>query len=629
MRSFQINTTFLLALLTASISSVAQNLEKKIPANASVVITIKTGQLAQMMSADELSNTLSGKKLLEMISNKSGKEVKHMNELGINLNSNSYFFRSDNDSMSFNCILIPIANAAKFGEMVTTKSGIKINNQIRTSNTDDSSSFMMWDERYAMIATSELKYSYFSTKEVAERYGLTYMPPYVYSDSAVDVTAPAVSDTTYTVDTTVVVEAPQTDVMIVDSVVTVEETSDNYDYYDKDMQIKKVLAAQWTNNILTELFAKDPQFSISTNESYSKSIDEKASATIWVQNPMGLYYGSLPYSLYGGTMSKFSSGFMNQSGYKGIIAQLYTDDKQLRMVTDFEMEPFYADMYKKIYSRKLNKQFLKYINTDSLLGYMSWSIDTKSYLQEFPKMMEQAYSNMGMGATSDEIGIGAELISLLLDEEAVGNVVKGDALVVFNGVYQHEITYTDYEYDDNFNAKEIKKTKKESIPAFTFMFSSEESSLAKKIINYGIKKEAVKLNGAFYEMTVPSTPFPVYFMQKDGVFLFTNSLTDMQQIATNSYAAKISKEQKKTMLGSNFSAFMSPQKTGIALSTSGMDVTDELTYMINAFQKMGNIHIKSLPINGNNITAQMTMDVPEGNTNALKYFFTIIDTFVK
>jgi hypothetical protein len=630
MRILQINIAFLLSLLTATISSTAQNLEKKIPANATIVVTIKTGELLQMMPASELSNTLSGKKLLEMISNKSGKEVKDINELGINLNNNSYFFRSENDSMSFNCILIPVADAAKFGELITTKSGIKLTNNIRSSNSDDSTAFMMWDNRYAMIAEGELKDFYFNTKEVAERYGLTYMPPYVYNDSAVDVTTPAFADTTYTVAAdTVVVEAPTTDVVAVDTSVAVVEAPYNYDYYDKDRQIKKVLAAQWANTILQELFAKDPAISITANESYAKCIDDKALATVWMQNPMGIYYSSLPYSMYGGAMGRFSSGLMSQSGYKGIVAKMYAEEKQLRMVTDFEMEPMYADMYKKIYSRKLNKQFLKYINTDSLLGYMAWSIDTKSYLQEFPKMMEQAYGNAGLGVTSDEIGIGSELISLLLDEEAVGNVIKGDALVVFNGVYQHEITYTDYEYDDNFNAKEVKKTKKESIPAFTFMFSSDESSLARKIINYGIKKETIKANGAFYEVQAPSTPFPVYFMQKDGIFLFTNSLIDMQQIATNSYTAKISKEQKRLMMGSNFSAFMSPQKTNTALSASGMDITNEFAEIMNTLEKMGPVYIKTLPITGNNISAIMTMDVPEGNTNALKYFFTVIDTFIK
>ncbi len=606
----------------------AQTLEKKIPANASIVATVKTGQLIQLLSADEFSQTASGKKFLEMLSNNTGKELKHINELGVNLTANSYYFRYDNDSISYNCLLIPITDAVKFAGLINSKSGVVTNNNIRTSNTDDSTTFLMWNNQYAIAVSGSLKDYYFSTKEVSERYGLTYMPPYVYSatDSAVDVSLVKV-DTTYVIsDTTAVEVAPPA----VDTSVTVTDEPFVENYYDKDYQIKKALNANWTNLFVKDLFAKDPETSITTSQDYLNSVDEKAVATIWAKNPMGLYYSSLPYSMYGGTMSKlYSSALMNNYGYESISARLFMEDSKIRMTTDFELQPDYAELYSKIYKRKLNKKFLNYINTDSLLGLMTWSVDTKAYLDEFPKMLEKAYGNMGMGVTGDEISVGAEFISLLLDEEAISKVIKGDAMVLFNGVYQYETTYTDYDYDENFNAKEIQKTKKESIPSFMMMFSSDESAFTKKLISYGIKKEAIKINGTFYEMSVPKSPFPIYFMQKDGIFFFTNSLTDMKNIAGNTYQANISKEQKKALLVSNFSVFTSPQKTSAALSSSGMDLTDDLTDMINTFKKMGNINIKSFPIKDNHMQAEMTMDVPEGNSNALKYFFNVIDTFIK
>lgn len=632
-----IRLLILLSTFTATFTVTAQDLVTKIPAEAAAVLKIKTSQLTALLSADEFSKTEAGKKLLQIISRKKETELKNISELGINLQGNCYYFRLNKDSINYNCIILPIADAVKFGTLIKSQNGIVNNNNVWNTISDDSSSFMIWNKEYALLVNGTLNQSFFYSKEITERYGLSSSYNYtypVYTDTtALPDVVDTISETTQTGEIETVVAPPaatDTDSSYIEEDTTYDGIYN--DTYYKDSQIKKQLTAIWTDAFTKNLFIKNPQLSIASDNDYLRSVDENAAAVFWTKNPMGLYYSALPYyAPYSGSMSRIlgTGGMANNYGYERIVAKVFTEEKQLRITTDIEMGKEYAELFSKIYKRKLNKNFFKYMNTDSLLGYMAWSLDTKTYLEEFPKLLESAYGNIGLGVNADELSLAGEFISLLLDEEAISNMIKGDAIILFNGISQHENTYTDYEYDDNFNSKEIQKTKKESIPDFTMMFSSEENTLIKKLISYGIKKETVKMNGVFYELSIPKSPFQLFFMQKNGIFFFTNSLPEVQKIADNSYQAKFSKKQIKELRTGNFTAFMHPQKIGTTLSSSGMEITEDFTKMINTFNKMGTVYIRTMPVKGSNLSAEMKMDVPEGNVNSLKYFFSIIDSYIK
>ena len=59
-------------------------------------------------------------------------------------------------------------------------------------------------------------------------------------------------------------------------------------------------------------------------------------------------------------------------------------------------------------------------------------------------MLKKTYGQMNLGISGDEMELAAEFFSFLVDEEAIGDLVKGDGVVLFDGVFNHETTYTDY-----------------------------------------------------------------------------------------------------------------------------------------------------------------------------------------
>jgi hypothetical protein len=202
-------------------------------------------------------------------------------------------------------------------------------------------------------------------------------------------------------------------------------------------------------------------------------------------------------------------------------------------------------------------------------------------------------------------------------------------MLVFNGVYQQEVTYTDYAYDENFNKTEVEKIKTETLPKFLLMFSSEDEKFLSKLINYGIKKKAVEPDGMFYKIKIPNNPMGFYFVQKSGVFFLTNAKEDITAICTDNFKANISKEQKKTLRSHNFYTYISPKKIASQLAVNNVEVVEDFTKMVNALENCGDVYIWANPIKNNTISGEMVMEVPAGNQNSLKYLFSIIDKIIQ
>jgi len=414
---------------------------------------------------------------------------------------------------------------------------------------------------------------------------------------------------------------------VVDSTATAKiNINAQYDTYQQERAEqdakKKRLALVWMTAQADQIFNGNYQ-SIENNKSYAASLDNKAIAELWVSSLQDAYNIIAPgFGTYG------KAGLMK--GYGSLNAKLFMDNKSFRISTGLELSQEQADSYKKILNRKLNKKFLKYVNSEKALGFMSYSIDTKAYLEEFPKLLKQTYGSF-MGAKMDEeMDLGADLISLLLDEEAVSKVIKGDALFVINGLNTKEVTYTAYEYNDDYKQKEVTKTKNEMLPDFLFMFSSDDTRLINKLIKYGINKNFITAEGNIYKLMEKKSPIDVYLQIKDGIVFFGNSLTEMQGIQNNQYGSyKLSKMHKQLLSKNNFSFLFNAKNLVGKVPASEMGGDETAKKFNSILEKMGNVYMKSNPIKGKLVSADISAEIPNGHENALKYLFSLIENAAK
>jgi len=603
-------TALFLAALT--FTSNAQDLVHKIPANALAVATIKGKNLTDLMSLTEFNRSVIGKELLKKLSEKSGKPFATVEDTGFNLTSSFYYYNLSNDSVTYNCFLAPVKNAGQIDALYThagQKFSVKKN--IRYYYNADSTEVARWNDEMFLFTIASGKKEYFSKPEVMERFGLTDMNPMA---DTVAIDSVATVEAAETVDS-VMLDPAVADTVAADGLATVETTEyDPLDPFFKDKNQKKSIVASWTQRMMDDFFAGTDKTSIMGNNDFVNSLDAQAEAMVWISGADKLFNTYIP--------TAYLKGMSFLNGYGSGNAKLYLEDKAIRVNTSMTFSNDIAAVFKKVHKRKLNKRFLKYVNEDRMIGYLGYALDTKSYLEEYPKLMSKIYGSI----YADEIGMAADLFSLLLDEEAIGKVIKGDALFIFNGLSQNEVSYKSYEYnEENFESKEVMKTKKETLPDFLMMVSSEDTRLIDKLIAYGLKKELVKKGAGYYEISIPKSPLALFFTIKDNIIFFGTSKMEMDNIAAGRYVANVSAKHKKMLLNSNYSAYFSAKKMSGKIPSEELGGAKKLEKANRVLSAMGDIYLNSNPMKGNVLSGQMSMDIPANQPNALKYLFSIIE----
>lgn len=658
---------FLLGTLTVN----AQDLSRKIPADAMAVMTIKGNNFLELMSAEEFNNTFIGKEMFSKLAKEQNNNYNSVEDFGFNLSSSFYYYNQTNDSVSYNCFLAPVKNLAQL-DKVFEQSGKKfsINGKQRTFFNADSSKIMRWNDEMLLMVLADGRSAYFDRPEIRQRFGMSVIevPQDVVSvdsaatvaetvdaagDQAMDASEVVVEEpkprirskkkSTYSaksrksklkgkksakksykkkVTKTQPAEEPYMDAAeaAVDSAAAMVDTA--YTFYDdknspyyKDKTIKTAVVARWAVKMIDDAFAGVNQNSILKNADFAKNIDQKAEATIWIAGVEKLGKAFMPTTPY-------LKDFNFLSGYGTANAKLYLEEKSIRISSAMTFGEEMGSVLRKVHQRKLNKAFLKYVNEDKLIGYMAYSMDTKSYLQEYPKLVSKIYGSL----YSDEIGMATDLFSLVLDEEAISKVIKGDGIFIFNGLSQKEVSYKSYDYnEENFETTEVMKTKKETLPDFLAMISTEDTRLINKLIAYGVKKEVVKSKNSYYEVTIPKSPLALYFTIKDGIIFLGTNATEMEQIVSNTYQAKVSGRHKSALLGNNYAAYFSPKRLAGKIPAEELGSAAKIEKANKTLNALGDIYIRSYPMNGNTFAGEISMDTPADQKNSLKYLFSVIE----
>ncbi len=667
---------FLSTLLFTGYSALSQDLAYKIPQNATAVVSLKGDKLLELFSIPEFNRSAIGRKFLEEAKRKDGNgSYNSIEDFGIQLNGTAYYYNQQTDSIGYNCLLFRLADVSlfeqKFGESQRENIVVRDGFKIFTNNKENM--ILVWDNEKAYLVIGKLKDSYIEEDSVrAARYGIKKVnysdyyyetPPASDEDFTVTDTA-AVLENSYSVD---VAAAPATDyaptedrpelIPITDSVVyenppaepwppappTVAPPTANDAYataevssydnsfdqvayqkaYEANKEAKEKLVKQWVYNYTLAGFKKNnADASIVSNAAYQRSLDKNAAATFYLADVPSLYQGFLPYYSY-----RYLGLGNSMKGFGSINARLYLGKEEARLVSEMEVDDKKAASYKKMYAHKPNKKFAKYLNSDKMVGFMSYAFDTETYLKELPEMLDQSMGRY-FGLYNDEIGIGAELFSLLLDEKAVAKVIKGDALLVLSDVSPKEYTYTTYEYNDNYERTETKKTKTETLPDFLFMLSSDDTHLLERVLNYGIKKEKVILKNGIYTLDsklTKSAPFTFHVLIKDGIIFCGTAYHDLQSISTDTYPANSTKEQKNLLLKNNMALYFNPKSLIGKLSKQELGDTRFLKGINTLLHNAGTFYARTTGVKGNYISGEMVATVPEDKANALAYFFSLVD----
>ncbi|TWP29566.1 hypothetical protein ETU08_06880 [Apibacter muscae] len=635
----------LCTLLYISIFAQGQ-LVNKIPQDANAVIHAKGNKFLENISLQELSKTNLGDSILNKIFGKK-RNGKDFNDLGINFSSDFFYFNQTTDSINYNALLFSISDANKFEELLKTKQGknIKIKQQGTIKEFYKNNNLILWDNEKAVFVFGDFKNNFFDDSTNVARYGVNNSDEYVYNSidtlAATDVMESAsVEESDEVTDYLVATIANPAEN---DEETTVAETStedDDSEYenrqnsYEREREKQDSLKAsvneRWLKEYAYRIYYRNTAPSILDNPNYRKVEDKEAAITFFTDkyDKRRYYYGWYPEN--NGLLSIYTKKFLEFTGSplalgaKSVNVKLYLNNQNVLLKTAVEVNEKDLEQYKQMYNYKLNKKFYQYIDEDKVPGFISLSLNTEKYMELYPKWMANLIFSKD---DKEEAELFTEFFNIILDEKAIAKVAKGDALFLLNGLSARESTYKTYEYEeDTYDSKEVEKTKKETLPEFLFMASSEDTRFQKSLLKYGIKKGIVSLDDGIYTIENKDyKTYKFYLLIKDGIIFIGTSPNDILNIKNGTYVAKINKKQKELLSKNGSVVYFDSSKILNQLSEEGFNVAKDYKKVSDFLKEMGIFTAKYTGISDNSINAELTLETKGENNNSVKSFLKMVE----
>lgn len=545
----------------------AQNLEAKIPSNSDVVVAMNGDRLLELVSITDFDKSYMGKGMLKGINKQREDKVSSVADAGIDINSKAYYFMHNTDSIAYNNFMLKLANKEQF-EATLSKRKIKdIKRENGFNIMEEYGSVSIWNDNLLVFVSGEKSQSYFDANR--DR----------FMKNAED---------------------------------------------DSEYKVFKNVVKKWSLNYAKRLLISNPSTSISSDSKYQKAKKKDAVATVWVRN-----YGEIVSKLLKSVGGMYSTSYMmlgnkNFYGIEEISGSLFFDKDAARLSMDMSVTSEMEKSYKKMYGKKLNKKFFNHFDQNNALAFWSFSLDTEAMFDEYPNLVKRIYGGV-LPSAKEEISVVADLFALLIDEEAIGNLLTGDMLFVLDAIGEKDVPYTTYEYDEDYNRKEVTKTKKEIAPDFTLMIGSKEKELLNRVYKLGIKHKLVKSDAGVFELVIPNNevPFPVYSIVKDDILFLTTSKVRASNIVRNKTFSSSGKHSK--LIKKNISTVYVNGQEILAKIPENMfsEKEKEMTRVFGG--NFTEAYLTSSRMKGNKLTTEFKINTSGKNENSLKLLLNLID----
>lgn len=642
----------LLALTAfAGMEATAQELTNKIPAQADFVVAINNKAIVEHSSIQLLNETLSKLGAFEKTTNNLDFSIKSLEELDFNLDKQAFIYRANTDSLYYIGVLIPLKSNHKIKDrMFSQFDMLPIYNGYERRVSKDGKTQVAWNQETLFVLTGDLHSNYFQMKDVADRYGLDLgmygasSDTWVYDDTldaaaATEEAIEAIATEEVLPDTVNILEeiseaAEEAEVAYADTsaVLAADDWSDEVDTIDmddydlesdslyllnqkreaKNDSLKNKLFGTWLSNDFNNYL--DPKSNLGQNKAVKIS-DQKNLLRVWIPNLDKLYQNALPYDVL-----RMAYGFDLKNlkyGYEDATFDLIQDQHTLKLTGTVGVDAEMAKIFKTLYSNKINKKFGQYI-PENHLAYASINISTEGYIKELPALISRWYAPVA-GEYADVVTLTATALEIGLDEKSIGKVMKGDHVFFLNDLQKVTKDYVTYEYDDDYNYKEITKTKDEYVPNFLWMFTSQDQRLYKKILEFAVKKQEVSLENGIYKISKQKKLEPIYILFKNDVVFVGSDLEQLTAIEQNRFKASKNVKIRKDMSSNPFNMVIHTNAIPEVVNKLEIPVTASLDQTLKDLSAYGDVQIKSSTLNKNRFSGELSVELPKQDKNALQY----------
>ena len=680
----QIILTITVALASTFLAP-AQNLISKVPIKSSLVVKYsgenfsKNVPIKKMDSYNFITNSFF--KMLHLDS------VKSLQNLGIDFEKDMYQYVTVEDSSVNFVTILQLSNVPQFLQMVqktygkNAKKEQRIGYQIMTLNKD---LYVGWNEATATIVYSNYQsnksyydYKYNTESSVDTAIATTdststavlapaedkviFTPPAIVTDEEIQrvevyegkkETTKGKKSATKKKSATVTkkktgAKKPMVKKHEMDEA-TIEEISSagNYkqSYEDSIEDAKRDL---W--NQQQEMYAKQKQsttadkictatFVTSTNSiendiSYKKIIDPTAHVSVWVnyESILKQYWSYVFKGWY--SIMHYNKPIItadSAEGFKSAV-NIYFDKDKMRMEQKaFAPDETTAKMGLAVMNSKQSVAIANYVNPGAL-GHFSMSINTEAMANYYYSILKKSISSMPyMNEYGEVVNAYIDLLEIMIDEKGIADLMPGNFLFVMHDAKSKQVTYTDYDYDKEYNRKEVTKTKTELSPNFSFVMETRKEGFFKKIVDLPVKfAKKEKFNyqnkGGYYELIFKKDKYPIsslYFIVKDGRAIITTSKEVVDNTLANIGFAT-DDATKKSILNNNYSLKLNASKI---IETMTAEFNTDVNRKVSNYllENLGDVTMESAVKDGM-IQGTTLMKIKGNHTNSLEFFFNMID----
>ncbi|MFD2598882.1 hypothetical protein ACFSQ3_07940 [Sphingobacterium corticis] len=651
-----------LAFFFGSQYSRAQDLVDRVPEHANVFVTLNTKAIFQHLDINDVNGLFERLGMFKALEEKANSKMTSIQDAGIDVNSKAYMYVEVTDSVQYLGGLLPLANAQQFEALVSSKKKIQIVQGLKTVYNHDKTIRLSFDDRNVYILGALPHTPYFAREDVRVRFNLPEMmeeayPTYDYSDDAA-----AMVDTAYwgddwayadtavvddyweetdtvdyeVVDSAMVVAVPAPvpappivwdgDYDAVDSVLEQDQYADDYylnyrNYINERDSLVSIIVSGWLENHMRDMLSGKVK---SYRSKYKLAkMSDNVIADVQLRNFGSFYQAFLPADIFY-SMVGYSKTPNFDYGVDAISGQLVVEGNRLLFKGNAELDREMSRYFRDIYAKKMNKKFLPHLQQD-LLGFMSFAMDTEDYIKHMPAMMQRYYGPMA-GRYDKFVDVAAVFFDVLLDEKAIAKVFKGDNLMVMYGVTPTKVTYTDYEYDDDYNYKEVEKEKTEQIPDFIWMFSSEDMRIFDKMIQIGVQESKVEDLGGIYALEKGyRSGLQLYFLTKDGVVYVGSNLSKLQDIKANKPMPSPHKPYVNMVRNDAFSVLFNTKRAPELFDEMNIPIDRKMKSTVEELGQYGDFYFRSSGIRKNKVDAEIAVDFPSEKDNALLFIFELVN----
>jgi hypothetical protein len=398
----------------------------------------------------------------------------------------------------------------------------------------------------------------------------------------------------------------------------------------QDMIAKKQQQAA-AENIINNTLAGKIQ-SIRNETGYTKIIDPAAHISVWMntENIFSLYYNYFNRGLYSplGYPSFYNS---DTSGDFKSSVNMYFEKEKLRMEQrSFSTDPKMNTLMLNVMNSNQNTELLKYVNPGNI-GYFSMSINTEAMATYYYSLMRKYMSSYSyMKDYAEVVDLYIDLLEIIIDEKSIADLMPGNYMFVMHDMKPQIVDYTDYEYDEEYNRKEVKKTKKEISPDFTFAIETRKEGFMEKLAHLPLKYAGknsynYKQKDGYYELAFDTGQFPIsslYFMVKNGKAIVTTS-KEVINMTINNTAYPVDAETKNAILNNNYALSINTTRLIEKLETQiSADVNKKISEYLLA--NMGDLKMETR-IKDGMMQGTTTLNIKGNHNNSLEFFFNMMD----